>query len=92
MDEYENKFNALSRFILTLVNTAEKKCRCFLERLQLYIRDTIEPLRLSEYADMVDRALEKERWLNECQKRRERKNQRTRPGGPHGKDPNNKGA
>lgn len=31
--EYENKFNALSHFILTLVNTEEKKCRHFLERL-----------------------------------------------------------
>ena len=75
--EYENKFNALSCFILTLVGTEEKKCQHFLERLRPSIRDIIEPLRLSEYADMVDRALEKEMWLNESQKRRDRQNQRT---------------
>lgn len=54
MAEYENKFNALSCFMLTLVGTEEKKCQHFLERLRPSIRDIIEPLRFSEYADMVD--------------------------------------
>lgn len=49
-----NKFNALSCFMLTLVGTKEKKCQHFLERLRPSIRDIIEPLRFSEYADMVD--------------------------------------
>lgn len=41
--EYENKFNALSRFIPTLVDTEEKKCRHFLEGLRPSIETLLNP-------------------------------------------------
>lgn len=53
--EYEGKFNALSRFAPTQVDIEDKRCRRFLEGLRPFIRDIIEPLRLTEYADMVDK-------------------------------------
>ena len=70
--EYEDEFNALSCFAPSLVDTEEKRCRHFLEGLRPFIRDPLEDFRIKNYADLVDRATNKEMWLNESQKRRDR--------------------
>lgn len=65
MVEYEDRFNDLSCFAPTLVDTEEKRCRHFLEGLRPSIRDLLEDLRLTDYVDLVDRAINKEMRLNE---------------------------
>lgn len=57
--EYEDMFNALSYFAPTLVDTRDKRCRHFLERLYLSIWDPLEDLRLTDYINLVDRATNK---------------------------------
>lgn len=65
MAEYEDRFNALSQFSLTLVDTKEKRCRCFLKELRPSIRDPLEDFKLTNYADLVYRAANKNMLLNE---------------------------
>lgn len=89
--EYEDKFNTLSRFALSLVDTEEKRCRHFLEGLRPFIRDPLEDFRITDCADLVDRATNKEMRLNESQKRRDRQNQQSRHRGSQNKGQNNKG-
>ncbi|KAK9194951.1 hypothetical protein WN943_003066 [Citrus x changshan-huyou] len=84
--EYEDKFNTLSRFALSLVDTEEKRCRHFLEGLRPFIRDPLEDFRITDCADLVDRATNKEMRLNESQKRRDRQNQQSRHRGSQNKD------
>lgn len=57
---YEDTFNALSRFSSTLVDTEEKRYRHFLDRLNMSTRDPLEPLRITNFADLVDMALFRE--------------------------------
>ncbi|KAK1560346.1 hypothetical protein Q3G72_025572 [Acer saccharum] len=69
--EYEEQFTSLSRFATQLIPDDESKGRRFLDGLHPDIRSKVEVLKLTRYADVVDRALIAERSLEECKKTHE---------------------
>lgn len=89
--EYEDKFNALSRFAPSLVDIEEKRCRHFLEGLRPSIRNPLKDFKITDYADLVDRATNKEMRLNESQKRQDQQNQQSQHRGSQNTGQNNKG-
>ena len=72
MAQYEAKFTELSRHAKDLVDTEEKKVRRFLGGLKPPIHDQLVVLMLTEYGDVVNRALVVERCLDDRLKRNER--------------------
>ncbi|TXG51790.1 hypothetical protein EZV62_024314 [Acer yangbiense] len=72
--EYEEQFTSLSRFATQLILDDESKGRRFLDGLHPDIRSKVEVLKLTRYADIVDRALIAERSLEECMKTHEHNN------------------
>ncbi|KAK9177898.1 hypothetical protein WN943_027088 [Citrus x changshan-huyou] len=86
---YEDTFNTLSRFAPTLVNTKEKRCRRFLEGLNSSIKDPLKPLRITNYVDLVYRALYREMHVNGSQKRQQQWKKHGQQRGSQGKNSNN---
>ena len=70
--QYEAKFTELSRHAKDLVDTEEKKVRRFLGGLKPPIHHQLVVLMLTEYRDVVNRALVVERCLDDRLKRNER--------------------
>ncbi|KAI9160100.1 hypothetical protein LWI28_005107 [Acer negundo] len=66
--EYEQQFTSLSRFATKLIPDDESRGRRFLDGLHPDIQSKVEVLKLTRYADIVDRALIAERSLEECKK------------------------
>ena len=89
MAEYEAPLMPYLNFVLMLVDTQEKRCRSFLKRLNRSIRDPLEPLRITNYVDLVDRAFSREMHVNESRKRQEQRKKPGRRGGSQTKGSNN---
>ena len=62
--QYEAKFTELSRHAQDMVDTKEKKVRRFLRGLRPPINDQLVVLMLTEYKDVVNRALIVERCFD----------------------------
>ena len=76
VSQYEAKFTKLSRHAKDMVDTEEKKVRRFLRGLRPPIHDQLVVLMLTEYRDVVNRALVIERCFVERQRLFERRNEK----------------
>ena len=79
--EYEQQFTALSRFASKLVPDEDSRCRRFFEGLRPAIKSRLSVLKLTVYADMVDRAMIAERYLTESQNARDNRSKSQQGGG-----------
>ena len=71
--EYERDFLKLERYAMEIVNTEERRCQRFEGGLNETIRLQLAPIKIRNFADLVDAACVVEKILNEKREKKEKR-------------------